>query len=57
MDGGSIAQVAVKLQHATYTSRFVRLFGPSVFMNPRITVAEAMFAVARYEIEDSRFHP
>ena len=57
MDGGSVAKVAARLRHASYADRFVQLFGAAVFASPRMTVAEAMFAVARFEIEDPSFHP
>jgi cytochrome c peroxidase len=57
MDGGSIATVAAKLRRAPYAARMVALFGASVFATPRLTVAEALFAVARYQIEDPSFHP
>jgi cytochrome c peroxidase len=56
MDGGSIAIVAGKLQRAPYAARFVELFGSSVWSNPRLAVSEALFAVARYQIEDPSFH-
>jgi cytochrome c peroxidase len=57
MDGGSIAIVADKLQRAPYASRFAELFGSSVWTNRRLAVSEALFAVARYQIEDPSFHP
>ncbi|HEY3909267.1 MAG TPA: cytochrome c peroxidase [Stellaceae bacterium] len=57
MDGGSIAQVAARLRRAPYAPRFVQLFGREVLTNPRMVVDEAMFAVARYQIEDPSFHP
>jgi cytochrome c peroxidase len=57
IDGGSVATVAAKLQHAAYAPRMVQLFGPAVFETPRFAVAEAMFAVGRYQIEDRSFHP
>ncbi len=57
MDGGNVATVAAKLREAPYADRFVQLFGGSVFGTPRLAVAEALFAVARYEIEDASFHP
>ena len=57
MDGGSIGAVATKLRAAPYAPRFIQLFSPSVFESPRVTVAEALFAVARYQIEDPSFHP
>jgi cytochrome c peroxidase len=57
MDGGSIGEVAAKLRRAPYEARFVELLGAPVFETPGQTVAEALFAVARYEIEEPRFHP
>ena len=57
MDGGSIDTVASKLQKAPYAGRFKQLFGESVFGDPQFAVAEALFAVARYQIEDASFHP
>ena len=57
MDGGSVATVAAKLRRAPYAARMMRLFGVSVFDTPGLAVAEALFAVARYQIEDSGFHP
>jgi cytochrome c peroxidase len=57
IDGGSIERVAGKLQAAPYADRFVQLFGPAIFASPGMTVSEAMFAVARYQIEDPGFHP
>jgi len=57
MDGGSVDAVAARLRHAPYAAWFVQLFGGSVFDTPRLAVAEALFAVGRYEIEDASFHP
>jgi cytochrome c peroxidase len=57
MDGGSIEAVAAKLRHAAYAMRFVQLFGATVFDAPRLAVAEALFAVARYQIEEPSLHP
>jgi cytochrome c peroxidase len=57
MDGGSIETVADKLRNAPYAPRFADLFGPGVFRNTGLLVSEAMFAVARYQIEDVSFHP
>ena len=57
MDGGSIETVADKLRKALYAPRFTDLFGPGVFSNTGLLVSEAMFAVARYQIEDVSFHP
>jgi cytochrome c peroxidase len=49
--------VAARLRQASYANRFVELFGPGVFGNLRLFLAEAMFAVGRYQIEDESFHP
>jgi cytochrome c peroxidase len=57
MDGGSIDVVATKLRDAPYVKRFTELFGESVFKSPQLLVSEAMFAVARYQIEEPSFHP
>jgi len=57
MDGGSIDAVAGKLQRAPYAGHFVELFGGSVWSDTRLAVSEALFAVARYQIEDESFHP
>jgi cytochrome c peroxidase len=57
MDGGSVAVIAAKLARAPYAAGFVQLFGPGIFADPQQAVAEALFAVARYQIEDPGFHP
>ena len=57
MDGGSAGRVAQRLRRASYASRFVQLFGPQIFDRASVIVGEALFAVARYQIEDPSFHP
>ena len=57
MDGGSIEKVADKLRHAPYAGEICGLFGESIFKNTKLLVAEAMFAVARYQLEEPSFHP
>ncbi|KIU45793.1 MULTISPECIES: cytochrome c peroxidase [Bradyrhizobium] len=57
MDGGSMEVVADKLKQADYAPRFAELFGAHIFDNRRLLVAEAMFAVARYQVEEPSFHP
>ncbi len=57
MDGGSIEIVAEKLRHAPYAPKFAGLFGPNIFENTKLLVAEALFAVGRYQIEEESFHP
>ncbi|WP_024519355.1 cytochrome c peroxidase [Bradyrhizobium sp. Tv2a-2] len=57
MDGGSLDKVADKLSHAPYADSFVGLFGEGIFSNRNLLVSEAMFAVARYQVEEPSFHP
>jgi cytochrome c peroxidase len=57
MANTSAAAVAGKLLHAPYAPRFTQLFGPGILDNPTLLLSEAMFAVARYQIEDIDFHP
>jgi cytochrome c peroxidase len=57
MDGGSAEIVADKLRRGPYVNRFVELFGAGVLRNQRLLIAEAMFAVARYQVEEPSFHP
>lgn len=51
------ATVAAKLAHRNYASMFVALFGPAILGEPQQLVSEAIFALARYEIEEPSFHP
>ncbi|HEX4260177.1 MAG TPA: cytochrome c peroxidase [Acetobacteraceae bacterium] len=57
MDGGSVDELAGKLRRAAYAPLFVQLFGPAILNNRGLLVAEAQFAVGRYQIEDPAFHP
>ena len=57
MANPSLAAVAVKLRHARYAPRFAQLFGSAILENTELLLSEAMFAVARYQIEDPSFHP
>jgi cytochrome c peroxidase len=57
MDGGSTTTLVAKLRRASYATRFEALFGKAILDTPRLLLAEAMFSVARYQTEDSAFHP
>jgi cytochrome c peroxidase len=57
MDGGTIDTIAAKLRRAPYSARLSQLFGQSILDDPRLLVVEAMFAVARYQVEEPGFHP
>ena len=45
------------IEHADYRDDFRALFGPNIFNDSKLLMAEAMFAIARYQIEDPSFHP
>ena len=57
MANTSIDTVAQKLANAPYSKQFTQLFGPRIFDDKQLTVSEAMFAIARYQVEDPSFHP
>jgi cytochrome c peroxidase len=57
MDGGSIEIIADKLRNAPYAKNFSALFGERIFKDTKLLVAEATFAVGRYQIEEPSFHP
>lgn len=57
MAAASEAEVFAKLQQAPYADDFTRLFGDNVWRQPGLVVQEALFAIARYQIEDPSFHP
>ncbi len=57
MANPSAAAVAEKLRHRPYAPVFQELFGSEILDEPGPLVSEAMFAVARYQIEEPSFHP
>ena len=57
MDAGSVRRVAAILQAASYAALFIQIDGPGIFSDPKLTVSEAAFALARYQVEDPDFHP
>jgi cytochrome c peroxidase len=57
MANTSIDEVAQKLQKAPYHDTLIQLFGQNIFKDSRLAVAEAMFAIGRYQFEDNSFHP
>ena len=56
MDAGTPQRVAAIIERQPYSKVFLQLFGPNVFEDPKQTVSEALFAIARYQIEDPKFH-
>lgn len=57
MANTSIEQVASKLAASPYHAQFRQLFGEDILEQPDRLVAEAMFAISRFETEDVSFHP
>lgn len=57
MANASIADVMAKFERTPYRSDFIQLFGAHIFENTTLAMSEAMFAVARYQVEEQSFHP
>ncbi|MFC2969575.1 cytochrome-c peroxidase [Acidimangrovimonas pyrenivorans] len=56
MANPDIATLYAKLR-AAHGKQIAALFGASVPDDPQMTVSEAAFAIARYQVEDPSFHP
>jgi len=57
MANGDMVIVAAKLRRASYGKDFALFFGAQTVADARRLVDEATFAVGRFELEDSSFHP
>jgi cytochrome c peroxidase len=57
MANHDVNEVSRKLQQAPYVETFTQLFGPRIFADSTRVVDEAMFAVARFQVEDPSFRP
>ncbi|MDB5765187.1 MAG: mauG, partial [Collimonas fungivorans] len=57
MDNKSSATLLDKLRGAPYADELRQLFGANVFSNPDLALSEALFALARFQLEDPSFHP
>jgi cytochrome c peroxidase len=57
MANKDVAAAAARLAAAPYAASFAQLFGAEVMRMPQRLVDEAMFAIARYQVEDPSFHP
>lgn len=57
MANASAAEVAARLKLASYADEFRKVFGAAIFDNPDDAFDRAVFALQRYQIEDSEFHP
>ncbi|HEX4049655.1 MAG TPA: cytochrome c peroxidase [Steroidobacteraceae bacterium] len=54
---GASPQAVLQRLQSVYGDDLRALFGPTLFRSPRLALDEAMFAIARYQIESPDFHP
>ena len=57
MANANAKAVLDRLQKSPYAEDFRKLFGPAIFNNAELAMSEALFALARYQLEDPAFHP
>jgi cytochrome c peroxidase len=57
MGNADPTEVGTKLQRAAYAEEFRRVFGASVFDDPKLAYRQALIAIERFELEDPSFHP
>jgi cytochrome c peroxidase len=57
MGNRDVEAVAARLRSAPYFTQLRRLFGTGITASPQRLSDEALFALGRFEIEDSSFHP
>lgn len=56
MANTDVPELAARIT-ATYGERLGQLFGAQVLKDPKMTVDEAAYTIARFEVEDPAFHP
>ena len=57
MANASLQAVVAKLRAAPYAADFRALFGDAVLDEPTAALARALYAIERFELTDSSFHP
>jgi cytochrome c peroxidase len=57
MANRNTAGVIAALEHAPYAVRFRQVFGQAIFVDQKAALAQAMYAIERFELEDPSFHP
>jgi cytochrome c peroxidase len=57
MTNSTVAEVLDHIKHAPYAEDMKELFGPTLFEQPALALDEALFAIARYQLEEPSFHP
>jgi cytochrome c peroxidase len=56
MANGNLPALAARIA-ASYGDLLGQLFGPEILKDPKMTVNEAAYTIARFEVEDASFHP
>ena len=57
MDNRDKASLLKRIENAPYAEDLKMLFGTNIFNMPNLALDEALFALARFQIEDPSFHP
>jgi cytochrome c peroxidase len=57
MDNHDVEELMQRLERAPYADDLKKLFGANIFKQPALALDEAMFALSRFQTEDSSFHP
>jgi cytochrome c peroxidase len=57
MANESLEKLTKKLAATPYAPDMILLFGPNVFNVPKLAVGEALFVLARFQLEERSFHP
>jgi cytochrome c peroxidase len=56
MGNSSMGEVLDHIKHAPYAADMKDLFSPTLFEQPSLALDEALFAIARYQLEEPSFH-
>ncbi len=57
MNNRNVDEVLKRFKQAAYADDMKQLFGAQVFEQPDLALNEALFAMVRFQMEDSSFHP
>jgi cytochrome c peroxidase len=57
MANAGSAEIVAKLQRASYSEEFRKLFGAQIFDDAPKAYSEALLALERFELDDPSFHP
>ena len=57
MGNHSVEEILDRIQRAPYAEDMKALFGEQIFAQPVLALDEALFALARFQLEEPSFHP